>query len=214
MFIDKVTIHVKAGDGGGGCVSFHREKYVAKGGPDGGDGGRGGSIVFTVDEGTNTLLAFRYRKKFTAENGEAGKPGKMHGRSADDLLIPVPAGTILRDADTGAVIHDMSDGEPFVLCRGGRGGWGNRHFATPTRQIPRFAKNGTRGEERDVTLELKMIADVDSGGDLGGAAEDRGISFHDAVAESRRRRIRRRRIRRRRYPGADRGRLRRRRSRP
>ena len=160
MFIDKVTIHVKAGDGGGGCVSFHREKYVAKGGPDGGDGGRGRSIVFTVDEGTNTLLAFRYRKKFTAENGEAGKPGKMHGRSADDLLIPVPAGTILRDADTGAVIHDMSDGKPFVLCRGGRGGWGNRHFATPTRQIPRFAKNGTRGEERDVTLELKMIADV------------------------------------------------------
>ncbi len=160
MFIDKVTIHVKAGDGGGGCVSFHREKYVAKGGPDGGDGGRGGNVVFTIDKGTNTLLSFRYRKKFIAENGEAGKPGKMHGASADDLLIPVPEGTLLRDAETGRIIHDMSDGEDFVLCRGGRGGWGNRHFATPTRQIPRFAKNGTKGEERDVTLELKMIADV------------------------------------------------------
>ena len=160
MFIDKVTIHVKAGDGGNGCVSFHREKYVAKGGPDGGDGGRGGNIVFTVDKGTNTLLAFRYRKKFIADNGEGGKNGKMHGKSADDLLIPVPEGTLLRDAESGRIIHDMSDGEPFVLCRGGRGGWGNRHFATPTRQIPRFAKNGTKGEERDVTLELKMIADV------------------------------------------------------
>ena len=160
MFVDKVTIYVKAGDGGNGCISFHREKYVAKGGPDGGDGGRGGNVVFTVDEGTNTLLAFKYRRKFIAGNGEGGKAGKMHGKSADDLLVPVPPGTLLRDADSGAIIHDMSDGKPFVLCRGGRGGWGNRHFATPTRQIPRFAKNGTKGEERDVTLELKMIADV------------------------------------------------------
>ncbi len=160
MFIDKVKIHVKAGDGGDGSISFHREKYVAKGGPDGGDGGRGGSIVFVADKGLNTLLDFRYKKKFIAENGEGGKAGKMHGKSADDLIIRVPEGTLIRDAETGRIIHDVSDGEPFTLCRGGRGGWGNRHFATPTRQIPRFAKNGTKGEERDVVLELKMIADV------------------------------------------------------
>lgn len=160
MFVDNITIYVKAGDGGNGCVSFHREKFVSKGGPDGGDGGRGGNIVFKVDEGTNTLLAFRYRRKFIAENGENGKAGKMHGKTADDLVIMVPPGTIIRNSKTNAIIHDMSDGEPFVLCRGGRGGWGNRHFATPTRQIPRFAKSGTKGEERDVTLELKMIADV------------------------------------------------------
>lgn len=160
MFVDKVKIYVKAGDGGDGSISFHREKYVAKGGPDGGDGGRGGNIVFAPDKGTNTLLDFRYRKKFIAGNGEGGKPGKMHGKSADDLVILVPEGTLLRDAETGRIIHDMSDGKPFTLCRGGRGGWGNRHFATPTRQIPRFAKNGTKGEERDVLLELKMIADV------------------------------------------------------
>ncbi len=160
MFIDNVTIYVKAGDGGNGAVSFHREKFVAKGGPDGGDGGRGGNVIFKIDEGTNTLLSFKYRKKFIAENGEAGKPGKLHGKSGEDLIIMVPMGTVIRNADTGSVIHDMSDGEPYVLCRGGRGGWGNRHFATPTRQIPRFAKSGTKGEERSVTLELKMIADV------------------------------------------------------
>ncbi len=160
MFADNVTIYVKAGDGGNGAVSFHREKYVSKGGPDGGDGGRGGNIVFTVDEGTNTLIAFRYKRKYIAGNGEGGKGGKMHGKSAEDLIIPVPSGTVIKNAQTGAVIHDMSDGKPFILCRGGRGGWGNRHFATPTRQIPRFAKSGTKGEEREVTLELKMIADV------------------------------------------------------
>lgn len=160
MFVDNVTIYVKAGDGGNGAVSFHREKYVSKGGPDGGDGGKGGNIVFTIDEGTNTLLAFRYKKKFIAQNGENGKGGKMHGKTAPDLIIPVPYGTVIRNAKTGAVIHDMSDNKPFTLCKGGRGGWGNRHFATPTRQIPRFAKSGTKGEEREVTLELKMIADV------------------------------------------------------
>ncbi|MCD7747817.1 MAG: GTPase ObgE [Firmicutes bacterium] len=159
MFIDKVTIYVKAGDGGDGAVSFHREKYVAKGGPDGGDGGRGGNVVFTVDEGETTLLRFRYKKKFVAVSGEGGKANNMHGKSAPDLEIPVPQGTIIRSED-GAVIHDMSDGKPFTLCRGGRGGWGNRHFATPTRQVPRFAKKGTKGEERNITLELKMIADV------------------------------------------------------
>ncbi len=160
MFVDNVTIYVKAGDGGNGAVSFHREKYVSKGGPDGGDGGKGGNIVFTVDEGTNTLIAFRYKRKFIAENGEGGKGGKMHGKTGADLIIPVPHGTVIKNAKTGSVIHDMSDGKPFILCKGGRGGWGNRHFATPTRQIPRFAKSGTKGEEKEVTLELKMIADV------------------------------------------------------
>lgn len=161
MFIDQVKIYIKAGDGGNGAVAFHREKFVAEGGPDGGDGGRGGSIVFTVDEGTNTLLNFRYHRKFVAGNGENGRGGKMHGASADDLIIPVPLGTIIRDAASGAIIKDMSDkDERFVCLKGGNGGWGNRHFATPTRQIPRFAKSGLRGKDMEVTLELKMLADV------------------------------------------------------
>ena len=162
MLVDHVKIYVKAGDGGNGAVAFHREKYVSKGGPSGGDGGNGGSIVFRVDEGTNTLLAFRYRHKFIAENGENGKPSKFHGATADDLVIMVPPGTLLRDAESGKIIHDMTenDGADFVCCRGGRGGWGNKHFATATRQIPMFAKNGTKGEERELLLELKMLADV------------------------------------------------------
>ena len=162
MFVDNVKIYIKAGDGGNGDIAFHREKYVAKGGPDGGDGGHGGNIVFRVDEGTNTLLAFRYKHKFIAENGGNGKPNKFHGATAPDLVIPVPPGTIIRDAATGKIIHDMTegDGADFICCRGGRGGWGNKHFATPTRQLPNFAKNGTKGEEKEVTLELKMLADV------------------------------------------------------
>ena len=162
MFIDRIKIYVKAGNGGNGAVSFRREKYVSHGGPDGGDGGKGGSIVFRVDPGSNTLLAFRYKRKFVAQNGGDGSGRKFHGESADDLYIPVPPGTLLRDAETEKIIHDMSenDGADFVLCRGGRGGWGNRHFATPTRQVPMFAKNGSRGEEREVILELKMLADV------------------------------------------------------
>ena len=160
MFIDQVKIYIKAGDGGNGAVAFHREKFVSEGGPDGGDGGRGGSIVFVIDEGTNTLLNFRYHKKFVAQNGENGKGGKMHGKTADDLIIPVPAGTIIRDAATGAIIKDMSDCGPFTCLKGGNGGWGNRHFATPTRQIPRFAKSGLKGKEMEVILELKMLADV------------------------------------------------------
>ena len=160
MFVDHVKIYVKAGDGGNGAVSFRREKYVAAGGPDGGDGGRGGNIVLRIDEGTNTLLAFRYTRKFVAENGGDGKACKMHGASGKDTVIPVPPGTLVRDAESGKIIKDMSADEDFVLCKGGRGGWGNRHFATPTRQIPRFAKSGTKGEEREVTLELKMLADV------------------------------------------------------
>lgn len=162
MFIDRIKIYVKAGNGGNGAVSFRREKYVSHGGPDGGDGGRGGSIVFRVDHGSNTLLAFRYKRKFVAAAGGDGSGRKFHGESADDLFIPVPPGTLLRDPETDKIIHDMSenDGADFTLCRGGRGGWGNRHFATPTRQVPMFAKNGTRGEEREVILELKMLADV------------------------------------------------------
>ncbi len=160
MFIDNVTIHIKAGDGGNGCVAFHREKYVAEGGPSGGDGGVGGNIIFKIDEGTNTLLAFRYKRKFIAENGGDGGTEKFHGKNGEDTVILVPAGTIIRDAETGRIIKDMSDCEPFVCLKGGRGGWGNKHFATPTRQIPRFAKPGLKGEEMDVTLELKMLADV------------------------------------------------------
>ena len=162
MFVDNVKIYVKAGDGGNGAVAFHREKYVSHGGPDGGDGGRGGNIVFRVDEGTNTLLAFRYKHKFIAQNGGGGKGGKLHGATAPDLIITVPPGTLIRDAETGKVIHDMTDGggADYICCKGGRGGFGNRHFATPTRQVPMFAKNGSKGEEKNLTLELKMLADV------------------------------------------------------
>ena len=160
MFIDNIKIYVKAGDGGNGAVTFHREKYVSAGGPDGGDGGRGGNIVFDIDEGANTLLSFRYKRKFVAENGDNGKGGKMHGKSGADVIITVPRGTLIKDPSTGKIIYDMANGGPYVLCKGGRGGWGNRHFATPTRQIPRFAKSGTKGEEREVLLELKMLAEV------------------------------------------------------
>ena len=160
MFIDNIEIYVKAGDGGNGAVSFHREKYVSAGGPDGGDGGRGGNIVFKIDEGANTLLAFRYKRKFVAENGQNGMAGKMHGKSGQDVVITVPQGTLIKDPETGKIIFDMGSDREFILCKGGRGGWGNRHFATPTRQIPRFAKSGTKGEEREVLLELKMLAEV------------------------------------------------------
>ncbi len=160
MFIDNIKIYVKAGDGGNGAVSFHREKYVAAGGPDGGDGGRGGNIVFQVDTGSNTLLAFRYKRKFVAESGGNGMADKMHGKSGADVIIKVPQGTLLKDPATGKVIFDMANADEYILCKGGRGGWGNRHFATPTRQIPRFAKSGTKGEEREVLLELKMLAEV------------------------------------------------------
>ena len=160
MFVDNVKIYIKAGDGGNGAVAFHREKYVSHGGPDGGDGGKGGNIIFEVDDGCNTLLAFRYKRKFIALNGENGKGGKIHGATAPDVVIKVPIGTLIKDAETGKIIKDMSDKEPYICCKGGRGGWGNRHFATPTRQTPMFAKSGTKGEEREVILELKMIADV------------------------------------------------------
>ena len=162
MFVDNIKIYVKAGNGGNGAVSFRREKYVSHGGPDGGDGGHGGNIVFRVDEGSNTLLAFRYKRKFIAENGGNGQGAKRHGVTAPDTVILVPPGTLIKEVESGKIIHDMSqnDGADFICCKGGRGGFGNRHFATPTRQTPMFAKNGTRGEECEVILELKMIADV------------------------------------------------------
>lgn len=160
MFIDKIKIYVKAGDGGNGAVSFRREKYVAKGGPDGGDGGNGGNVIFRIDEGSNTLLAFRYKRKFIAENGGDGAGSKFHGKNGGDIIIHVPKGTLIKDAESGKILRDMHNEEDFVVCRGGRGGWGNKHFATPTRQIPRFAKAGLPGEEKEILLELKMIADV------------------------------------------------------
>lgn len=162
MFIDQIQIHVKAGNGGNGAVSFRREKYVSHGGPDGGDGGNGGNIVFRVDPGSNTLLAYRYHRKFAALPGGDGSGRKFHGATADDVVLLVPPGTLIKDPETGKIIHDMSEdgGADFIGARGGRGGWGNRHFATPTRQVPMFAKNGTRGDEKDLLLELKMLADV------------------------------------------------------
>ncbi len=162
MFVDHVTIFVKAGDGGNGAVAFHREKYVSAGGPDGGDGGRGGNVVFRVDPGCNTLLAFRYKHRFSAERGGDGKGSKFHGANGADQVILVPPGTLILNAADRRVIHDMSEdnGADFIACKGGRGGWGNRHFATSTRQVPMFAKNGTRGEEKELILELKMLADV------------------------------------------------------
>ena len=160
MFIDNIKIYVKAGDGGNGAISFHREKYVSAGGPDGGDGGRGGNIIFRIDEGANTLLSYRYKRKFVAENGANGMPDKMHGKNGKDVILLVPRGTIIRDGASGRILFDMAKADEFVVCRGGRGGWGNRHFATPTRQIPRFAKNGTKGEEKEILLELKMLAEV------------------------------------------------------
>jgi len=160
MFIDKAAITVRAGKGGDGAVAFHREKFVAAGGPDGGDGGRGGSVVVVADDNMSTLMDFRYKRKYVAQNGVNGQGRKMKGREGEDVVIKVPRGTLIRDKETDAIIHDMSDSQPFVLARGGRGGWGNQHFATPTRQVPRFAKPGTDGEAREVVLELKLLADV------------------------------------------------------
>lgn len=159
-FIDKARITVRAGAGGGGAVAFHREKYVAAGGPDGGDGGRGGNIVLKVDEHMSTLMDFRYKRKYVAEAGMPGQGNRCSGKDGADLTIRVPRGTVVRDTATGEIICDMAGQDTFVLCKGGKGGWGNQHFATPTRQAPRFAKAGLPGQERDVTLELKLLADV------------------------------------------------------
>ena len=159
-FVDKARISVHAGKGGDGAVSFHREKYVAAGGPDGGDGGRGGSVVFVVDDNMSTLMDFRYKRKYVAGNGNNGGAKRCYGKDGETLYIKVPRGTIVRDTETGAIMHDMSTGENFTVAKGGRGGWGNLHFATPTRQVPRFAKPGLPGESHDITLELKLLADV------------------------------------------------------
>ena len=160
MFIDMAKIYIKAGDGGDGAVSFHREKNVAAGGPDGGDGGRGGSVVFQGDSNLSTLADFRYKRKYLAPRGENGRGGRCAGKSAQDLVVRVPIGTLVKEAETGRIIADIWDGEPQVIARGGRGGWGNTHFATPTRQAPRFAKPGLPGQELEVQLELKLLADV------------------------------------------------------
>ena len=160
MFVDKVRITVAGGRGGDGAVAFHREKYIAAGGPDGGDGGHGGSVILRVNDNMSTLLDFRYKRKYVAQAGVNGQGKKMSGKRGEPLIIQVPRGTVVRDAETNAIIVDMSTGEDFVIAKGGRGGWGNAHFATPTRQVPRFAKQGTPGQSRDIIMELKLLADV------------------------------------------------------
>ena len=161
MFIDYTKVTVKAGDGGNGAISFHREKYIDNGGPDGGDGGRGGSIYFKVDKDKNTLLDFRYNKKIVAENGENGGTKNCTGKSADDIYVSVPKGTVIKDLDKNRIIADLShDDDIFMVAKGGKGGKGNQHFANAIRQAPRFAEQGEEGEERQLELELKLIADV------------------------------------------------------
>ena len=161
MFADRATIIIKSGKGGNGHVSFRREKYVPNGGPDGGDGGRGGDVIFVVDEGLNTLTDFRHRRKFAAENGEEGGKKKCHGKDGADLILKVPAGTVIKDAESDKVIADMSgDNKRQVILKGGRGGQGNSHYATATMQAPKYAQPGGEGIEIEVKLELKVIADV------------------------------------------------------
>ena len=159
-FIDIATIWLHAGKGGDGAVSFHREKFVAAGGPDGGDGGRGGDVIFVADDNLSTLMDFRYKRKYAAQDGENGRAKRQTGADGDDLVIRVPRGTVLKEADSGLVVADLSGSEPVIVAKGGRGGWGNSHFATPTRQIPKFAKPGLPGEEFQLKMELKVIADV------------------------------------------------------
>jgi GTP-binding protein len=161
QFVDYVQINVKAGDGGRGCVSFRREKYVPRGGPNGGDGGRGGNIIFKATDELNTLLDLRYQREYKAEKGQHGMGKKMHGKDGKDLVIPLPLGTVIKDADTKDTLIDLDGkGMEAVVAKGGRGGLGNAHFATPTRQAPRFAQPGEKGEERCLVLELKLLADV------------------------------------------------------
>lgn len=161
MFTDYAKIAVKSGDGGNGAVSFRREKYVAAGGPDGGDGGKGGDVYFVVDPDANTLIDFRYKRKFKAENGENGGASRCYGKSGEDLLVKVPLGTIIKDAETGEIVADLSEpGQQELILPGGRGGKGNSHFATATRQAPRFSQGGEKGIEKEFILELKSLADV------------------------------------------------------
>ena len=161
MFTDYTKIIIKAGNGGNGAISFRREKYVAAGGPDGGDGGKGGDVYFKVDKDKNTLIDFRYNKKFKATNGENGSGARCTGKSGNDIYIGVPIGTIIKDAETGKIIADLSNPEQVeCVLKGGRGGRGNQHFATPTRQVPRFSEDGEPGQEKEIILELKLLADV------------------------------------------------------
>ncbi len=161
MFIDKAKIFIKAGKGGNGAISFHREKYVAAGGPDGGDGGKGGNVIFKVELGMTTLMDFKYKRKYAAENGADGAGKRQKGKKGEDIIIKVPQGTVVRDAESNRIIADLSDPEKeVVLAKGGNGGWGNAHFATAIRQTPNFAKNGQAGDEREIFLELKLLADV------------------------------------------------------
>lgn len=161
MFTDYVKIYAKAGDGGNGAISFRREKYVAAGGPDGGDGGKGGDVYFEVDPNSNTLIDFRYKKKFKAQNGNNGEGSNKYGKSGEDLTIKVPIGTVIKDATTNEVLADLSqEGQRELVLKGGRGGKGNTHFATSTRQAPRFSQDGENGEEKELILELKLLADV------------------------------------------------------
>ena len=161
QFVDKARIFIKAGDGGDGCSSFHREKYVAQGGPDGGDGGRGGSIVFLADPNMNTLLDFRFSRHFRAERGENGKAKMSRGKNGQDVIIKVPVGTLVREVETGKIVADLNKpNRERIVLHGGRGGRGNARFATPTRQAPKFAQPGQKTAEHEVELELKTIADV------------------------------------------------------
>ena len=161
MFVDQVKIYVKGGDGGNGMVAYRREKYVPKGGPAGGDGGKGADVVFEVDEGLTTLMDFRYKKHFKAPKGENGRPKNQHGKNAKDLVVKVPPGTVVIDDDTKEVIADLTQhGQRAVIAKGGRGGRGNTRFATPRNPAPAIAENGEPGEERYIVLELKILADV------------------------------------------------------
>ncbi|MCL4536988.1 MAG: GTPase ObgE [Nitrospirae bacterium] len=160
-FVDYVKIHVKAGDGGRGCVSFRREKYVPRGGPDGGDGGKGGNVIIRATKELNTLLDLRYHREYKAERGEHGKGSNKHGRDGEGKIIPVPVGTLVKDAETEEIIADLEHHDAEIIAaKGGRGGLGNSHFATPTRQAPKFAQPGEQGQERWLILELKLLADV------------------------------------------------------
>ena len=161
MFIDHAKLYVKAGDGGNGCVSFHTEKFVTNGGPDGGDGGKGGDVVFFATSKISTLQSFRFKHKFVAKDGEKGMNRKMYGKGGEDLRIAVPTGTVIKDLDTGVIICDLSeDGQEVIVAKGGKGGLGNMHYANSVRQAPQFARAGIPGEERNISVELKLIADV------------------------------------------------------
>lgn len=198
MFADKVRIFVKAGNGGNGAVSFHTEKYVPNGGPDGGDGGKGGDVIFVASSSINTLSEFYYKKHYRAQNGENGAGQNCYGKQGQDLKISVPVGTVVRDKETGRIMADMfENGQTFVVMRGGEGGRGNRKFATSRRQAPAFSQHGVKTEEKEIELELKTIADVGLVGfpNVGKkhafvryfrrASQDCKLSFYDAQSQSR-----------------------------